>query len=75
MNKLKQKRSLFLRSTGFTGRIFHFLLEPSKKMNITQKQKKEEFAGEISTLATYLKWIVHYCLKGIKMMASWPFRI
>jgi len=44
-------------------------------MNITQKQKKEEFAGEISTLATYLKSIVHRCLKEIKMMASWPFRI
>jgi len=49
-------------------------LEPSQKINIAQ-QKKEDFTGEISTLATYLELIVHHCLKEIKMMASWPFRI
>jgi hypothetical protein len=75
MNELRQKRSLFLCITGLTDRTFHLLLEPSESMNVAEKQKKEEFAGEISTLATYLKWIVHHCLKEIKMMASWLFRI
>jgi hypothetical protein len=51
------------------------VVEPSEKMNVTQKTEKEEFAGEITALATFFKSMVHCWLKGIKMMASWPFRI